>query len=279
MSYTASAYQVMIASPRDVTAERKIIQDVIHEWNAVNSVQRKAVLLPVAWETHSAPEMGNRPQGVINQQILSDCDLLIGVFWTRLGTDTGDFPSGTVEEIERHLEAGKPAMIYFSDQPVVPSSVDADQYQKLQRFREHCLTRGLCEQFTDIPDFQEKFRRQLHITINKNSHFQEGNISGDTPPFVDNSPSPRVALPEKSKKLLLEAINDQHGVVLSGEALSGLFIQTNRKAFVENASPMEEAEWREALKGLTDQGLLEQGEGGEVFRVTAEGFRLAKQFQ
>ncbi len=120
MSYFATVFKVMIASPGDVAAERSVIRELLTEWNVVNADSRKIVLLSVGWETHSVPEMGNRPQEIINKQILHGCDLLIGVFWTRIGTATGNFASGTVEEIEEHVKTGKPAMLYFSASPVVP---------------------------------------------------------------------------------------------------------------------------------------------------------------
>jgi hypothetical protein len=50
---------------------------------------------------------------VINRQVLADCDLLVAIFWTRIGSPTGSALSGTVEEIEKHLKAEKPAMLYF----------------------------------------------------------------------------------------------------------------------------------------------------------------------
>ncbi|MHB8154017.1 MAG: DUF4062 domain-containing protein [Bacillati bacterium] len=136
MSYNAIVFNVMIASPSDVASERNIIREVIYEWNAVNSHLRNIVLLPVGWETHSSPEMGSSAQAIINKQVLDKCDLLVGVFWTRIGTETGDFASGTVEEIEKHIKTGKPAMLYFSNQPVVPDSVDANQYSKLKEFKD-----------------------------------------------------------------------------------------------------------------------------------------------
>jgi len=134
VSYSAKVFNVMIASPGDVASERAIIRDVIYEWNAVHSQSRNIVLLPIGWESHSSPEMGSSPQAIINEQILDKCDLLVGVFWTRIGTPTKEHPSGTVEEIEKHIESGKPAMLYFSGQPVVMESVDLEQYQELQTF-------------------------------------------------------------------------------------------------------------------------------------------------
>ncbi|HKQ36500.1 MAG TPA: DUF4062 domain-containing protein, partial [Verrucomicrobiae bacterium] len=143
MPYDAVVFRVMIASPSDVRVERDLIRDILAEWNAIHSSSRKVVLLPVGWETHASPTMGERPQAVINKQVLKDCDLLVGVFWTRIGTSTGEYASGTVEEIEEHLKAGKPAMLYFSSAPVVLDSVDPEQYKQLQAFKGSCRDRGL----------------------------------------------------------------------------------------------------------------------------------------
>ena len=84
MSYTARVVKVMIASPSDVAKERQLIRDVIQEWNAIHAEDRRIVLMPVGWETHSAPDMGDRPQAIINKQLLKSCDLLVAVFWTRV---------------------------------------------------------------------------------------------------------------------------------------------------------------------------------------------------
>lgn len=85
MAYTATVIPVMIASPGDVAEERQVIREMIHEWNDINSARSKVMLTPIGWETHTSPELGVRPQELINQRLLVDCDLLIGVFWTRLG--------------------------------------------------------------------------------------------------------------------------------------------------------------------------------------------------
>ena len=102
MGYNARVFNVMIASPSDVASERSIVREVIYEWNAIHSEKENIVLLPVGWESHSSPEMG-RPQEIINRQTVDKCDLLVGIFGTRIGTDTGEYDSGTIEEIERHI--------------------------------------------------------------------------------------------------------------------------------------------------------------------------------
>ena len=161
MSYQATVIKVMIASPSDVGTERQTAREVIHEWNAVHSESSRRVLLPLAWETHAAPALGQRPQELINRQVLRGSDLLIAIFWTRLGTSTGVAASGTVEEIEEHLSAQKPAMIYFSSVPAAIESVDQRQLRELNRFKQSIRDKGLVEQYESVADFRNKFSRQL----------------------------------------------------------------------------------------------------------------------
>jgi hypothetical protein len=115
MAYDSRVYRILIASPSDVEDERETIVRLIQEWNDLNSYTRHVTLLPLRWETHAAPNYGTRPQEVINRAIVDDCDLLVGVFWTRIGSPTGVADSGTLEEIERVGKAGKPIMLYFSN--------------------------------------------------------------------------------------------------------------------------------------------------------------------
>ena len=70
MSFEATVINVMIASPSDVPKERQTVREVLYEWNALYADERKHVLLPVGWETHSAPDMAGPPQSIINKQVL-----------------------------------------------------------------------------------------------------------------------------------------------------------------------------------------------------------------
>jgi hypothetical protein len=99
------------------------------------------VLMPVGWETHSSPALGNRAQAIINGQLLKQADLLFTVLWTRLSSPAGVTASGTLEEIEAHLTADKPAMIYFSSAPVRLDSVDNEQDSALKSFTDSCKRR------------------------------------------------------------------------------------------------------------------------------------------
>jgi len=167
MTFQASVYRILIAAPNDVIAEQKAIQDRISSWNTQYSAKLKAIFLPVLLETPLDPETGNRPQAMVNKQIIKDCDILIGAFWTRIGTDTSLAESFTAEYIMEFQKTGKPVMIYLSSAPVVPSSVDLKKYEKLMNFMDDCLKLGLVKRYDSILDFREKLSTQLASNILK----------------------------------------------------------------------------------------------------------------
>jgi hypothetical protein len=154
-------FRALVASPSDCTHERRLIPEVIAEWNAVHSLSNAAVIEPVLWETHSRPDLGGRPQGIINKQLVANCDLLIGAFWTRLGTPTGEAVSGTAEEIEQFRGAGKPVLLYFSGAPVVPESLDAEQYAALTEYRKSLGDQGLYFKYESLAEFRALLQRHI----------------------------------------------------------------------------------------------------------------------
>lgn len=173
MSYESTVYRILIASPSDVDEEREVASRIIQDWNDLNSFSKKIVLLPVKWETHSSPSYGIRPQEAINKQIVDDCDLLIGFFWTKIGTPTGEDLSGTIEEIERVSKAGKPVMLYFSKRGKDPSLIDLTQLESLNKFKEEVYKVALVENYNSIVDFRDKISRQLEMKIRELQEHKE----------------------------------------------------------------------------------------------------------
>lgn len=161
MSFKSETYRVLIASPSDLEAERRVATDAINDWNAQHAAAEMVVLLPVKWETHATPETGVRPQGIINRQLVSTSDLLIGMFWTRLGTNTGIAESGTVEEIDQFVSTGKPAMLYFSSRPIDPNKIDLKQQRKLRHFKSETYKTALVGNFASISELYNTLLRDL----------------------------------------------------------------------------------------------------------------------
>lgn len=276
MSYVAKTYNVMIASPGDVASERAIIRDVVYEWNAVHSSARKIVLLPIGWETHSSPEMGASAQSIINNQVLDKCDLLVGVFWTRIGTATDDYESGTVEEIERHIDTEKPTMLYFSSQPVAMDTVDLGQVARLKNFKDSCRSRGLYESYDSHANFRTKFYRQLQLKLNEHPFFlSELSEVSATP--VEESKTKIPTMSAEARVLLKEASFDDHGSILYVRYIGGTSIQANGKDVIPSGERREVAKWEQALADLVALDLVvERGHKGEFFELTNRGYQIAE---
>jgi hypothetical protein len=85
--FKSDTYRVLIASPSDLEEERRAATDALNEWNAQHAAAEATVLLPVKWETHATPETGVRPQSSINRQLVTNSDLLVGMFWIKFGTN------------------------------------------------------------------------------------------------------------------------------------------------------------------------------------------------
>ncbi|MES2348828.1 MAG: hypothetical protein V4641_14800 [Pseudomonadota bacterium] len=165
MTYSAQVFRVLIASPSDVDEEREIAVRTIQEWNDLNSAERQLVLLPLRWETHSSPEYGKRPQEIINRQIVDHCDLVVGIFWTRIGSPTGIADSGTIEEIDRVAKSGKPVMLYFSRAKQDPESIDLAQLEKLREFKKNTYPRALVENYSGPIEFKDKLSKQIELQL------------------------------------------------------------------------------------------------------------------
>ena len=282
MSYDARVFNVMIASPSDVASEREIVREVIYDWNAVHSDRENIVLLPVESKSHSSPEMG-RPQEIINRQTVDKCDLLVGIFGSRIGTDTGEYDSGTIEEIERHNALGKPMMIYYSKELGDPDTFDSNQYAKLKEWKEKNESRWLYETYNGDADFKEKFYRQLQIKVNEHEIFQFLGEGIDSGLGVDKSESNIPQLSDIAKLLLKEVSQDSQGFIWYHYLGTKTIIQTGNVEYdyesanlLPNQNPRVISQWRAALKELKDAGLVEdEGNGGEVLLITLRGYEVA----
>jgi len=212
MAYDSRVYRILIASPSDVSEEREAAVRVMQDWNNLNSNNRKVVILPLRWETHTAPEYNVRPQEAINRRIVDDCDLVVGIFWTKLGQPTGEADSGTLEEIERVAKAGKPVMLYFSHVPVDPDKVDLAQLERLRGFKKNVLSNALIETFSSALDFRDKFANQLELkirdlqraeAIGQPKPLELQFLSSESGKLEGSSTSTIVELPELSSSIVL----------------------------------------------------------------------------
>ena len=274
MSYDARVFNVMIASPSDVASERSIVREVIYDWNAVHSEEKSMVLLPVGWESHSSPGTG-RPQEILNKQMVDKCDLLVGIFGTRIGTDTGKYSSGTVEEIEEHIALGKPAMLYFSKQLGDSEAFDRDQYARLEELKKDYENRALYETYDGDTDFKDKFSRHLSINVNTHAIFQfrdeEINSGLGREELGNNIPQ----LSDEAKALLKEVSQASQGYIFFNWEIPLMEIGDNGRSLIADNNPRTVAQWRAVLKELVDAELLDEADHRPVFPITLRGYEVA----
>jgi len=179
-------------------SERDVVVRVIQEWNDANSVERRVALLPLRWETHTTPEFG-KPQEIINRQVVDHCDLLIGVFWTRVGTATEVAESGTLEEIERVAAQKKPVMLYFSKVKQAPDEIDPEQLKRLRIFKHKIQDIAYIEHFDEQDEFRNKLTKHHTIRVKELMGSELPNGASDKP-----STDIRVAFADSRGRMLGE---------------------------------------------------------------------------
>jgi len=173
MAKTHTILKVFLASPGDVADERRILQDVISEFNVTWGDRQQVRLELVKCETHSRPGFGQDAQDVINRQIGDNYDIFLGIMWGLFGSPTNRADSGTEEEFNRAYSrlkespAGVQIMFYFKDAGIPPSKMDTDQLGKVQAFKKKIAEEfgGLYYQFETTDDFQTKARIHLSKVV------------------------------------------------------------------------------------------------------------------
>ncbi|MDR1427594.1 MAG: DUF4062 domain-containing protein [Bifidobacteriaceae bacterium] len=160
MAFQATVVRVMVASPSDVSTARDAIESALHMWNAASAGHRGVLLLPWRFETHAVPLAGAHPQAIINSQGLRDADIVFVVFGSRIGSPTPEAISGTAEEVEKAISAGKPVHIYFSSGPH-PNDVDPQQLTVLRSFKEQLQSRALLGEFAQPSDLIQEVQEAI----------------------------------------------------------------------------------------------------------------------
>lgn len=159
-------YSLFVACPSDVKAELSILFEVVTEWNVHHGANKGVYVELVRWETHAFPAVGDRPQSIINRQILDDSDIVVGIFWSHFGSPTGVAQSGTEEEIKRSISQGKKVMVYFSDIPLSPSSLNQIEYEKVKSFKDEFKNQGLYWAYSNLEAFRNILRQHVTGTLN-----------------------------------------------------------------------------------------------------------------
>ena len=186
--FQADVYKVMIGAPSDIQEEINIAINAIYHWNHIHAEKQKTVLLPLHWSISAYPAIGQHPQKVINQQVVNKSDLLICIFGAKLGTPTNDYVSGSVEEIEEHIKAGKPVMIFFKN-ILSLKDIDIEQVSRLREFKNAIGGKALYADYNSIVDFERILSDKLSLCVNDNFIKEKIVVNGLERKKVENRPS------------------------------------------------------------------------------------------
>lgn len=193
-----TAYDLLVSCPGDVTDYVDIIRECVDNFNRTIGVANNSEIVVKHWSTDSYPESGDKPQELLNKQFVRDCDAAVALFWTKFGTKTDKYGSGTEEEIEEMLSSGKQVFMYFLDAPANPSTINMEQYKKVQEFKEKYTSRGIYSVIKEKNDFKTQFTN--HLTM----HFLPL-VSGEKMHF-EKKFSPRIIIQSEDLEDIPQAI-------------------------------------------------------------------------
>lgn len=177
-------YNLLFSCPGDAYAEcYVVINAAVDDFNKYSKSSLSIGVNLTHWSTDSYPQSGGHPQALLNTQIVDLADAAIAVFWTRFGTPTDDYGSGTEEEIERFLNCAKQVFLYFLDKPIPPSMTDSDMYQmqrkQIAAFRKKYENKGIYWVVADEAALKEQFSQHLFLYFAKQVAQETGSAAGN----------------------------------------------------------------------------------------------------
>ena len=147
--------RIFVSSPSDVAAERTVLDEVVGRINRTDGDARKVRLELWKWETNSVPQIGPKPQSVIDNQMPAHYDIYLGIMKHRFGPPTGRHGSGTEKELKDALrlwgKTGSPwILFYFGEEKVSPKTLDLNQYGKVLQLQKKLQKMGICATYEGV---------------------------------------------------------------------------------------------------------------------------------
>lgn len=179
MAYPTLALHLLISAPGDVPLEdMAVIRRTISQWNLTFGRVVGLTVLPVSWTEHAVAEFGERPQAIINSQIVEESDLAVALFYDRLGTPTGNAESGTAEEIKVLVEAGKSVAVLANSAPRAPLSGPAlEDRQRLTEYLAELRKKALVFDYAQAGDLVSHLNNFLSRATGRFQQDVEGSKS------------------------------------------------------------------------------------------------------
>ena len=253
MSSIRRVLRVFLASPGDLTEERKAIRQVVDEYNESLADHFGYHIELLGWEDTVAGY--GRPQHIINEEV-DRCDMFLGMIWKRWGTppdQDGRFSSGFQEEYERSIarreRSKSPEISLFIKH--VPDDLIADPGDDLKRvleFREKITSekRLLFQNFSGILDLAKLARKCINAYVLRIKDADQSLEFGRTSSRRPQSDSDANTVEKRS---------DRSPVSAEGfEFLENLVVQLREETSLRRVSAADVARFRLLANSLSKSG-------------------------
>lgn len=159
--------KVFISSPSDVYEEREALDEVIRDINNIWRDTLDIMLESKKWEINIPSKITNQnPNDIIINEI-GKYDLYIGIMWSRFGSPTNGYESGTEQEFKialNQFNENKNPLIkfYFSKRKfTIETENEVDQISKVKRFENEIKNIGIIKYYKTIDEFKYILFREL----------------------------------------------------------------------------------------------------------------------
>lgn len=171
-------YDIVLSCPTDVESEKEIIQSVIEDFNRTIGNNLNIILNLKHWSTDSYAQSGGAAQELLNKQFIDDSDMIICIFWGRMGTPTDNYESGTAEEMQKAIENGKQVFLYFSNAPINPRDIDNEQFARVKNFEEKIQRMDMAyyKRYDTVEEFKGIITTDLNLYFIQNQKSDRKNV-------------------------------------------------------------------------------------------------------
>ena len=225
MPKNTTIYDLLISCPGDVLEYVSVIEECVENFNKSIGNLNNIRLETKHWSKDSYPQSGGKAQELLNNQFVRDCDAAIAIFWTKFGTPTEKYGSGTEEEIEEMLSMDKQVFMYFLEAPIIPSEHNPDQYQKVQNFKEKYQNIGLYTLVNGKDDFHKQLTNHLSL------YFLQLITKKDT---TDDKMRPILTIRD------LDASSEDKVSLVKTNLLKSRFIKGKKDKIIENINTLND---------------------------------------
>lgn len=168
MAKIMTEYDLLVSCPGDVDGVVELVKQVVAQFNETYSAVLAVRLNVRHWSKDSYNQSGGKAQELLNKQFIHDCDAAIAVFWTRFGSPTDRYGSGTEEEIEDMLASGKQVFLYFCEKPIKPELLlnknAKAQYKKVKAYQQgYAEGKGIYAAYSSDDEFKKKLFAHLSM--------------------------------------------------------------------------------------------------------------------